>query len=123
MNDAQERRRFTRVSFAHDARLTQAGHSYSVELIDLSLAGALVVTPEAHKLNANSNIALTIMLEGGIDIDMMLSLAHCHENYLGFHCESIDVESMGHLRRLIELNMEEENASERVLQELISACA
>jgi len=123
MSKTEERRRYTRVEFAREAVIKQYDKQYPVNVIDISLAGALVETPESYALNIEHEIELLIVLESDIHINMHLKLAHSSDSMLGFHCESIDVESMGHLRRLIELNMIDTGASERVLHELISACA
>lgn len=119
MSDPQERRRYTRINFDCDASITQGDTSYEVHLVDVSLNGALIETPENYALNAHTPVDLIIELTDEVVITMHTTLAHSSDEVLGFHCESIDMESMTHLRRLIELNMEDPEASERVMDELI----
>ena len=119
MSEHAERRRFTRIHFDCNAAISQGDKRYTVHLIDISLNGALVEPPQNYELSAEQPITMEITLSGDISIVMRASLAHSSDKMLGFHCESIDMESMAHLRRLIELNMEDPHASERVLDELI----
>ncbi|MFL0811098.1 MAG: PilZ domain-containing protein [Agarilytica sp.] len=121
MSDPQDRRRYTRINFEVDAAMTQGDTHYDVHLVDISLKGALIETPKNYALNANTPVDLNLTLSDDIIITMHTSLTHSSDEVLGFHCDSIDMESMTHLRRLIELNMEDPQASDRVLDELIHA--
>jgi len=117
---SEERRRFTRIEFASDANIEQSGNQYNVNLVDISLNGVLIETPEHYALNADETVDVNITLSTELTITMRSELVHSSSKYLGFQCESIDMESMSHLRRLIELNIDHPRASERVLEELIS---
>ncbi len=119
MTDQQERRRYTRINFDCDAFIIQGGARYDVHLVDLSLNGALIETPPNYQLKADQPVNVVIQLSGEINITMCTHLAHSSHEVLGFRSDSIDMDSMTHLRRLIELNMENPEASERVLDELI----
>lgn len=121
MSDQDERRRFTRVQFDTAATLAQRDSVFHTQVLDISLNGALLKTPENYKINANQAAEVVICLNESTEIHMTVTLAHSTNTYLGFHCESIDVESIGHLRRLVELNTDVPNASERILDELIEA--
>ena len=59
--------------------------------------------------------------EGGTAIAMAGELAHVEGDHAGVLCRSIDLESITHLRRLIEVNLGDTTASERELQALIAA--
>ena len=48
-------------------------------------------------------------------------LAHVEGDHAGVLCRSIDLESITHLRRLIEVNLGDPAASERELKALIAA--
>lgn len=120
MTDPEDRRRYTRIEFDGNALVKQDLARYPVHLIDVSLKGALVETPPEYSLNVDKPVSLDINLAGDITITMKARLVHSSSKVLGFHCESIDMDSMTHLRRLIELNMEDPQASERVLEELIA---
>lgn len=114
-----ERRRFTRVRFDTAVTIAQGDHAYHTHVLDISLNGVLLETPESYDLRADQPAHLSIFLSDTAEIQMQVSLAHSSNSYLGFHCENIDVDSASHLRRLIELNMDDPNASERVLEEMV----
>ncbi|PCK08326.1 MAG: pilus assembly protein PilZ [Alteromonadaceae bacterium] len=116
----KERRRFSRVEFAADAVITQGEYRGQVHLVDISLKGVLVETPDEYHLKANQPASLSIKLNDDVIIDMEVHLVHSSHSILGLECTSIDMESIAHLRRLIELNLSTPDASERVLDELIS---
>ena len=58
---------------------------------------------------------------GDIVIAMAGELAHVEGSHAGVLCRSIDIESITHLRRLIEVNLGDPTASERELKALIAA--
>lgn len=116
---ASERRKFSRVDFDASATLIQNQTQIHTNLVDVSLNGVLVETPKEYEINVAEPATLDIALSDETHISMQVNLAHSSSQVLGFHCISIDVESISHLRRLIELNMENEKASDRVLSELI----
>ena len=114
-----ERRKFTRVDFNTGATLRQGDTSYHATLVDISLNGLLVKTPDDYGFNTEKRIEASIILSDDEEIQMHLELVHSSNKMLGFRCVSIDITSITHLRRLIELNMSEPAASERVLSELL----
>ncbi|WP_188150760.1 PilZ domain-containing protein [Teredinibacter waterburyi] len=114
-----DRRRFTRVQFDGKLSITQESKSYDCRLVDISLNGLLVDAPSQYELNTNTAVLVRIELSDDSVIEMKANLAHSSESILGFKCISIDVESISHLRRLIELNISAPEASERVLAELL----
>ncbi len=116
-----ERRQYSRVNFNAKVDLTQNNSHFSSTIIDLSLNGILLDTPQNYELRADIPAMANIKLGDDTEISMSISLVHSSSEVLGFRCESIDVDSIGHLRRLIELNLEDDNAAERVLNELVSA--
>ena len=117
--DSSERRRFTRIEFDAQASIQQDDQYFDVKLLDISLNGALVETHTQHSFNDNATINLKIVLADEALISMETQLAHHNHHELGLRCASIDMESISHLRRLIELNDDDAHASERILEELI----
>ena len=116
---ATERRRFSRVGFAADATIEQHGCRHPVQLLDISVKGALVHV-EAHEKIDEQPATLAIALADGPAITMQMTLIHRQGGSLGFQCDSIDLDSAAHLRRLIELNLNSPDAAERVLEEMLS---
>lgn len=115
-----ERRRYTRVDFDAEAAISQGAVSYPSKIVDVSLNGILLDTPAQYELRADEPADIFIRLSDETNIHMRATLVHSGSHVLGFHCDSIDMESITHLRRIIELNMDDPHASERVLAELIT---
>lgn len=120
MTSTDERRRFTRVPFDTSCTIVQGTARIDVDLLDISLNGALVSRPDNLPSHLEGPIYLDIELTDQTQISMEVELAHSEENSIGFSCKQLDMDSASHLRRLIELNIGTENAAERVLEELIS---
>lgn len=118
-SEGSERRRFSRVSFDTAASIAQGDSVFHTHVLDISINGILVDTPENYDIRADKHVDISIILTEGAEILMRAIMVHSSSKFLGFQCESIDMESVSHLRRLIELNLEDANASERVLSELV----
>jgi len=119
-SSGQERRTFTRILFDASTTLQQGKNTWSTQLIDLSLKGMLIEEPsnwpDAHE---NDNFTATIALDDNeTQIIMQVKMAH-HENLqIGFQCENIDLDSITHLRRLVELNVGDHELLDRELSAL-----
>lgn len=113
-----ERRRFVRVDFDAETTVVQAGNSYAAQLLDISLKGALVKMKTYEAIDEQP-ATLYVDLTNGTHIKMQATLMHREQEYLGFHCDTIDVDSAAHLRRLLEINLNSPDAAERVLGELL----
>ncbi|NIB39984.1 PilZ domain-containing protein [Pseudomaricurvus alkylphenolicus] len=120
MTQSQERRRFSRVPFNAWTELRQQQHSWQCRLIDLSLKGLLIAEPEKCAVDPHHMATATIRLADQTEIRMKVKLVRQQEGHLAFACQGIDVESISHLRRLVELNLGDPRASERELNELMS---
>lgn len=119
INDtSSERRVFSRISFDADTYLCQDDKRWQVELIDISFNGVLVKMPDHWDGDPTRDITVFIHLGGDISINMNTRLAHQSEGKAGFHCHLIDLESMNHLRRLVELNLGDTESLERELRHL-----
>lgn len=114
-----ERRQFSRVPFDAHVLLTQEGKEYRAQLQDISLNGVLITTPADYHLRTDMPCTLQVVLSDSALITMQVTLVHSSSDFLGFHCTSIDMDSIVHLRRLIEINLGDTQASERVLAELL----
>lgn len=119
MDLSQERRHFTRVGFAAQAELIQEDNRVLADLIDISLNGLLVRTPNEYEFRTDIPCCVMIRLSDDTVIQMQVALVHSGSLCLGFHCTSIDMDSIIHLRRLIEMNLNDPGAAERVLAELV----
>lgn len=119
-----ERRHFVRVSFDAPALLTTSTDAFSVHVLDLSLKGALIMTPPEAALEAGMLCQITIPLaETGNHIAMSTEVAHVQGLHTGLLCRGIDLDSVTHLRRLIELQLGDPALLERDLGELTTAAS
>lgn len=111
-----DRRQFTRIIFSTPATLTQKEKFWQTQLIDLSLKGALVNSPANWDLPTGSQLNIIFRLQGAdIDIKMETHVAHVENDHLGLKCDHVDIDSATHLRRLIELNVGDDQLLHREL--------
>ena len=108
------RRKFSRIPFQAEASLFLPDGEYVVEVLDLSLKGALIHPNANVFITVGSNCTLKIRLDdSGASIRMDATIVHHMANYYGLACRDIDLDSVTHLRRLVELNLGDENMAER----------
>ena len=113
------RRQFSRVSFDAPAQLTAMKSTHLAKVLDLSFKGALVSLPEPTRWPVGTPCQLTLRLaQLDVSIGMLAEVAHCEDTLLGLQCRSIDLDSITHLRKLIELNLGDPASLERELQAL-----
>ena len=119
MND--DRRHHVRIAFQCPATLTLDGGSHTASIRDLSLKGALLELDAATPLPVAVHGRLEVTLDPSTQthIHMNCQLAHCHGRLAGLVCTSIDLDSITHLRRLVELNLGDPDLLERELSALI----
>lgn len=115
------RRRFSRIQFHRAAELVLGTDRYPVEVIDVSLNGALLQVPPGFSGRAGQPCSLSIRLEPSEShIRMIGELAHVERGRVGLRREEIDLESMAHLRRLVELNLGDASLLDRELDALVT---
>lgn len=104
MTKSTERRNFWRAVFHSPVRLvTHDSHAYA-QLLDISLRGALLETSDAWRGKPGEECQLYLELAPGTKITMRTAIMHVEGHHVGLRCESIDLDSITHLRRLVELN-------------------
>ncbi|WP_027669742.1 PilZ domain-containing protein [Rheinheimera baltica] len=114
-----DNRRFSRVNFKGKAHLDMGEHSLFTEVLDLSLQGALISKPNDWPTAIPQQLQLRIQLDDfPLEVIMSVSVAHTSDTVIGLHCEKIDIESVSHLRRLLELNLGDAELLSRELSEL-----
>jgi hypothetical protein len=120
--DGDRRRRFSRISFHRKAELSFGSTATTCELLDLSLKGALVSPPKELAAKVGQPCRLLIRLDplGQTTIRMDGEVAHVAPGRLGFRCDDIDLESIEHLRRFVELNVGDEEVLHRELGALVA---
>ncbi|MCF6150594.1 MAG: PilZ domain-containing protein [Candidatus Kuenenia sp.] len=100
------KRHFSRVHFEAHTQVKYHNKTYRGELLDISLKGALLEIREAIPVNMGESCEITIHLpSSNINLVFEAKLVHIHQNYFGFKFVSEDIDTITHLRRLIELNI------------------
>lgn len=118
------RRQFARVAFAAGAELSTTELRLRCQVIDISLKGVLLQLPPGHSVPVGSPCLVKLPLGApGADVSIALAglLVHVEGNHAGVQSLSIDLESITHLRRLIEVNLGDPSASDRELKALVAA--
>ncbi|ALO45387.1 PilZ domain-containing protein [Pseudohongiella spirulinae] len=110
-----QKRAFTRIFFDAETIVSQGNNDCIVQLVDISLRGILIEMLPEQKLAGNTPVEVCIHLGGDLQICMTASIANTRDNRVGLACDFIDVESMTHLRRLVELNTGDTALLEREL--------
>ncbi|MNO58993.1 Cyclic diguanosine monophosphate-binding protein [compost metagenome] len=120
MSDHDERRRFQRIQFDAPTKLCQGERCWEVKLLDLSLKGLLVECPKPWDADLTQDFEAYILLNDEVtEVQMQVELRHEEPHRLGFICLYIDIDSMSHLHRLVELNVADSTEMMRELRELI----
>lgn len=114
-----DNRQFTRIPFEATLHVTSADGSWDCALIDISLKGVLVEKPDGWTGDVEDTCMVELELSGSeASIRMDVVVAHVGDNHIGFRCEHIDLDSITHLRRLIELNVGDTDILNRELNAL-----
>ncbi len=115
-----ERRRFSRITFHRPATFRAGGAVCSANVLDVSLKGALLEVPAVLAAEPGTPCTLVIHLDAGdAAIHLDGTVAHRSGARLGVACTSIDLESIGHLRRVVELALADEWLLQRELATLL----
>ena len=115
---SQEHRIFSRITFDAPAVILGQGQGWETELLDISLKGALARKPESWVAPKGSKFTLRITLSEDAIIEMETTVVHIENNHIGFHCDHISLESITHLRRIVELNTGNEDLLNREISAL-----
>ena len=100
-----EKRHYKRVSFDTTAKLSKDDQSFGCQIVDLSIHGVLLRPHGVLRSKLDTIYQLVIPLSDEENqINMTLRLTHQHPVNLGFVCENIDLDSITHLRKIVELN-------------------
>jgi len=118
MSEPQENRVFSRIVFDAKTIISNADQEWETNLIDISLKGALLDKPETWNASKGDEFKLVIMLSEDTCIFMEASVAHEENDHIGFACHHIDLESITHLRRIVELNTGNDELLNRELSAL-----
>jgi hypothetical protein len=115
-----KRRFFWRAAFQSPAKLVTPDGEFEARVVDISLKGALLQMPEPWPGQRGSKCQLFLNLNPDAQIAMWCTAMHVEGTNVGLRCDNIDLDSITHLRRLVELNVGDHNILERDLGSLIN---
>lgn len=121
-NKNAERRTFSRIPFNAQAHIkAEKGELHlNCEVFDVSLKGSLIAKPKGWRGQLGDIFQVDLILENAnLVIKMESSVAHIDDNSVGFLCQHIDLDSITHLKRLVELNLGDEDLLHRELSALL----
>lgn len=110
-----DKRRYHRIFYDTQARLSCDESTLPCRIVDLSLKGCLLRFEDPWQGDLEKIYTLTFSLSDDCAISMAISISHIVDNTAGFKCEHIDIDSITHLRRLVELNLGDSELLERDL--------
>jgi PilZ domain len=100
-----EKRLLQRIRFAVTTEVDINGVRYETRLVDISLKGALLEFPHEEAVDEGLPCHLIIHLDmSDVTLSFTGVVAHSHDNLTGIKFITIDIDSMIHLRSLLELN-------------------
>tara|TARA_B100001059_G_scaffold37430_1_gene30306 strand:+ start:249 stop:608 length:360 start_codon:yes stop_codon:yes gene_type:complete len=114
-----EQRQFKRVHFFQRVQVESEGKILETYCLDVSLRGILLVLPEHVTWRLEQPLKVTLGLADGENIIMNCFLVHLDEDVVGCACDSMDIDNLTALRRLLEENLEIPSHANRELSELI----
>jgi len=115
-----DRRRFHRVGFHADAILKLPIGTVSVEVIDISLAGALMEVDSTAILTEGSPGSLILRLSDEVQIKMKGEIIEHSDGKYAIRRKLCSPGDDQHLKRLLELNLGGSKLLERDIQTLIN---
>ncbi|WP_162063388.1 PilZ domain-containing protein [Vibrio taketomensis] len=114
-----ERRRFSRIVYQAVALITQGNQQVEASVKDLSLHGLLLHCPTNHQLNRDQAIKVKFPLaDSHIEIALHGRIVSDMNGLTRVIIEHIDVESISHLKRIVELNVGDDELLHRELEQL-----
>ncbi|MCX7179327.1 MAG: PilZ domain-containing protein [Proteobacteria bacterium] len=119
MKDPHDNRAFWRAPFHAVVQLTDATGNWEGELLDISLKGALLEMTSDWPGVLGAKCQVQLDLGEGVSIVMRATVAHLEGTKMGVRCDNLELDSITHLRRLVELNAGDPSLLERELPALL----
>lgn len=118
---SNERRLFTRIPFVADVDVEIDGVSHPAELHDISLMGVLVRLDDGADAPLETPVRVLLALDTArtVVITTHGRIVHNEDGRLGCRFDQVDLESMIHLRRLMELNLGDAERIKREIYEMV----
>lgn len=114
-----ERRRFSRIVYQAQAVLTQESIEVIALVSDLSLHGLLLTSDQSDLLDVGKQVDVEFSLPGSdVTIQLVGNIVGLNNNVIRLSIDHIDIESIGHLKRLVELNVGDDELLHRDIEHL-----
>ncbi len=115
-----EKRSNQRVPFEYKVEFGFGDQLQVCNLVDISLQGALIDGCGSNTATTDIPCKLTIYLDALREQKVVMwgLVAHKEGDNLGIHCTNIDIDSMTHLRKIVEYNLGDAELVNRELGEL-----
>lgn len=114
----ENRRQFTRILFSIKAELEVEENCYPVSIQDISLNGALATYEDSTEALKHKLGVLTFKLNDSDEITMHIAVVHTQKNEMGLRVNAIDIDSISLLRRMVELNLGDDEQLHKELSQL-----
>lgn len=113
-----ERRRFSRIVYQAPATLTQDEHQVDASIKDLSLHGLLVACDESDSLDLKPLSIRFSLPDSDVTIELVGRIIAKNDHILRVSIEHIDLESISHIKRIVELNVGDDKLLHREIEHL-----
>lgn len=117
----REKRQFPRIHHAGYCILSREEsteiETWQCSILDITAHGASIQCPDSWSGMENDNVRMTLILEG-VDIELKLSgtIVHQQIGILGIKFLTVNLDSLAHLQRIIELDMSNQINSRELYQ-------
>ncbi|XAW89191.1 PilZ domain-containing protein [Vibrio sp. CDRSL-10 TSBA] len=114
-----ERRHFSRIIYQAPATIIQGDYQLATCIQDLSLHGLLLWAVDEPDIDPSRLVDVSFMLpDSDINITLSAQLVNQDERILRLTIDHIDIESISHLKRLVELNVGNDSLLHREMEYL-----
>ncbi|PMM03642.1 pilus assembly protein PilZ [Vibrio kanaloae] len=114
-----ERRQFSRVIYQVPTEISQGQVNVSGSVQDLSLHGLLIQCEELQQLNQENPVHVSFKLTNSdINIQLEATIVSTINTSMRLRIEHLDIDSISHLKRLVELNVGDDELLYREIKHL-----
>lgn len=115
------RRHFARIGLAREVRVESMGQQSWCQLVDISLRGLLLEACQDWQPVLGQLIDLSVVLdeEDSCRIQVKGEVRHLDKGQIGIHVLEIDLDSVALLRRLVEVNLDDDSRLNMELQSML----
>lgn len=116
-----EKEEFVRVTYHAPVTLLQGDDlSFSGHIQDISIHGLMIACQPPQSLDINKVVEVVLILpDTDIEIDLSTKVKDIASDYIKLDVDHVDIESLAHYKRLVELNMGDDKQFHEDLEHLI----